>query len=396
MASAFAEQKALNGRRACRRKKMFEFQEIAQNAVIKVVGVGGAGGNAVNNMIREGIEDVEFIVANTDAQALRASLAPIKIQLGTTITRGLGAGGNPEVGKKSAIEDMEAIEEHLKGADLVFVTAGMGGGTGTGAAPVIASIAKDLGALTVAVVSKPFAFEGKKRNTFADQGLKFLKEHVDTYITVHNDKILDQCKENTLFDEAFKMADDVLRQGVQGISDAINSSGVVNVDFADIRTIMSSKGMALMGIGVGHGENRDIDAADRALNSPLITDASIDGAEALLLNITCGVDFRMQEMENIALRIYEAAGEDANIFKGVVIDPNMSGEIRVTVVATGLGKSREKKSVDLESFAEKTKSGNEIKRTLGSIRKNDHRLKTLSDFNEEESELPAYLRNQAD
>ncbi|PLX66049.1 MAG: cell division protein FtsZ [Denitrovibrio sp.] len=376
---------------------MFEFAEIASNAVIKVVGVGGAGGNAVNNMIRAGIEDVDFIAANTDAQALQANLAPVKIQLGTTITRGLGAGGNPEVGKKSAIEDMEAIEDHLRGADLVFVTAGMGGGTGTGAAPVIASIAKDLGALTVAVVSKPFAFEGKKRNIFADQGLKFLKEHVDTYITVHNDKILDQCKENTLFDEAFKMADDVLRQGVQGISDAINSSGVVNVDFADIRTIMGSKGMALMGIGVADGDNRDVVAAERALNSPLITDASIQGAEALLLNITCGMDFRMHEMENIALKIYEAAGEEANIFKGVVLDPGMTnGEIRVTVVATGLGKSREKKSVDLESFAEKSKAGSDIKRTLGSIRKNDHRLKTLSDFNEEESELPAYLRNQAD
>jgi cell division protein FtsZ len=375
---------------------MFEFAEIASNAVIKVVGVGGAGGNAVNNMIRAGIEDVDFIAANTDAQALRASLAPVKIQLGTTITRGLGAGGNPEVGKKSAIEDMEAIEEHLRGADLVFVTAGMGGGTGTGAAPVIASIAKDLGALTVAVVSKPFAFEGKKRNVFADQGLKFLKEHVDTYIVVHNDKILDQCRENTLFDDAFKMADDVLRQGVQGISDAINSSGVVNVDFADIRTIMGSKGMALMGIGVAEGEGRDLAAAEKALNSPLITDASIAGAEALLLNITCGMDFRMQEMENIALKIYEAAGEEANIFKGVVLDPEMHGEIRVTVVATGLGKAREKKAVDLESFAEKAKSGNDIKRTLGSIRKNDHRLKTLSDFNEEESELPAYLRNQAD
>jgi cell division protein FtsZ len=375
---------------------MFEFAEIASNAVIKVVGVGGAGGNAVNNMIRAGIEDVDFIAANTDSQALQANLAPVKIQLGTTITRGLGAGGNPEVGKKSAIEDMEAIEEHLKGADLVFVTAGMGGGTGTGAAPVIASIAKDMGALTVAVISKPFAFEGKKRNVFADQGLKFLKEHVDTYITVHNDKILDQCRENTLFDEAFKMADDVLRQGVQGISDAINSSGVVNVDFADIRTIMGSKGMALMGIGEAEGENRDVAAAEKALNSPLITDASIEGAEALLLNITCGMDFRMQEMENIALKIYEAAGDEANIFKGVVLDPTMNGEIRVTVVATGLGKAREKKPVDLESFAEKATSGNDIKRTLGSIRKNDHRLKTLSDFNEEESELPAYLRNQAD
>jgi len=375
---------------------MFEFAEMAQNAVIKVVGVGGAGGNAVNNMIRSGIEDVDFIAANTDAQALAANLAPVKIQLGTTITRGLGAGGNPEVGKKSAIEDMEAIEEHLKGADMVFVTAGMGGGTGTGAAPVIASIAKDMGALTVAVVSKPFNFEGKKRNVFADQGLKFLKEHVDTFIVVHNDKILEECEKHTLFEEAFKMADDVLRQGVQGISDAINSSGVVNVDFADVRTIMGSKGMALMGIGIADGENRDVVAAERALNSPLITDASICGAEALLLNITCGTDFRMSEMENIANKIYEAAGEEANIFKGVVIDPEMSGEIRVTVVATGLGKLREKKSVDIEAFAEKAKSGSEIKRSLGSIRKNDHRLKTLSDFNEEESELPAYLRNQAD
>ena len=371
---------------------MFEFAPLAQNAVIKVVGVGGAGGNAVNNMIRAGIADVEFIAANTDAQALASNLAPVKIQLGTTITRGLGAGGVPEVGKKAAIEDMEAIEQHLRGADLVFVTAGMGGGTGTGAAPVIASIAKDLGSLTVAVVSKPFAFEGRKRNDNAEQGLKFLKDHVDTYIVVHNDKIMDQCKENTLFEDAYKMADDVLRQGVQGISDAINSNGVVNVDFADIRTIMSSKGMALMGIGAAEGENRDLVAADRAL-----TDISIAGAEALLLNITCGRDFKMFEMDRIATKIYEAAGDEANIFKGVVINDDITnGELRVTVVATGLGKAREKKPVDLESFAEKTKVGREIKTTLGSIRKTDHRLKTLTDFNEEESELPAYLRNQAD
>lgn len=378
-------------------KLQFDFAPLPQNAVIKVVGVGGAGGNAVNNMIRAGIADVEFIAANTDAQALASNLAPVKIQLGTTITRGLGAGGVPEVGKKSAIEDMEAIEQHLRGADMVFVTAGMGGGTGTGAAPVIASIAKDLGALTVAVVSKPFAFEGRKRNDNAEQGLKFLKDHVDTYIVVHNDKIMDQCKENTLFEEAFKMADDVLRQGVQGISDAINSNGVVNVDFADIRTIMSSKGMALMGIGTAEGENRDLLAAEKALSSPLITDVSIAGADALLLNITCGTDFRMFEMDRIATKIYEAAGDEANIFKGVVINPDITnGELRVTVVATGLGKAREKKPVDLESFAEKAKVGKEIKMTLGTIRKTDHRLKTLTDFNEEESELPAYLRNQAD
>jgi cell division protein FtsZ len=375
---------------------MFEFTEIASNAVIKVVGVGGAGGNAINNMIRAGIEDVDFIAANTDAQALQANLAPVKIQLGTQMTRGLGAGGNPEVGKKSAVEDMEAIEEQLQGADLVFITAGMGGGTGTGAAPVIARVAKDMGALTVAIVSKPFAFEGKKRGLYADQGLKFLKEHVDTFIVVHNDKILDNCRENTLFDEAFKMADDVLRQGVQGISDAINASGVVNVDFADVRTIMGSKGMALMGIGVGNGEGRDVMAAERALNSPLITDVSISGAEAILLNITCGMDFLMHEMENISLKIYEAAGDDADIFTGVVLDPDMQGDIRVTVVATGLGKVKDKKSVDLESFAEKATSGKDIQKTLNSIRKNDHRLKTLSDFNEEESELPAYLRHQAD
>lgn len=376
---------------------MFEFAPVAQNAVIKVVGVGGAGGNAVNNMIRAGIADVEFIVANTDAQALASNLAPAKIQLGTTITRGLGAGGIPEVGKKSAIEDMEAIEQHLRGADLVFVTAGMGGGTGTGAAPVIASIAKDLGALTVAVVSKPFAFEGRKRNDNAEQGLKFLKDHVDTYIVVHNDKIMDQCKENTLFEDAFKMADDVLRQGVQGISDAINANGVVNVDFADIRTIMGSRGMALMGIGIAEGENRDLAAAEKALSSPLITDISIAGAEALLLNITCGKDFKMLEMDRIATKIYEAAGEDANIFKGVVINPDITnGELRVTVVATGLGKAREKKPVDLESFSEKQKPNMDVKLNINTIKRTDHRLKTLTDFNEEESELPAYLRNQAD
>ncbi|MEF3254112.1 MAG: cell division protein FtsZ, partial [Deferribacterales bacterium] len=254
---------------------MFEFEDVTSGAVIKVIGVGGAGGNAINNMINAGITNVEFIAANTDAQALAANLAPTKIQLGSKLTRGLGAGGNPEIGRKAAIEEQEVIEDALRGADLVFITAGLGGGTGTGAAPVIASIAKDLGALTVAVVSKPFYWEGKRRTEFAEQGLKFLKEHVDTYIVVPNDKLLDVIDKNTPFKEAFRIADDVLRQGVQGISDTINSSGYINVDFADIKTIMSSKGMALMGIGIASGENRDSDAARKALSSPLLVDSNI-------------------------------------------------------------------------------------------------------------------------
>jgi len=376
---------------------MFEFDEILSGAVIKVVGVGGAGGNAINNMINAGITSVEFIAANTDAQALAANLAPIKIQLGSKLTRGLGAGGNPEVGRKAAIEEQEAIEDALRGADLVFITAGMGGGTGTGAAPVIASIAKDLGALTVAVVSKPFYWEGKRRTEYAEQGLKFLKEHVDTYIVVPNDKLLDVIDKNTPFKEAFRIADDVLRQGVQGISDTINSNGYVNVDFADIKTILSSKGMALMGIGIASGENRDQDAARKALSSPLLVDSSIRGAEAILLNVTGGNDITMTEVSNIAGIVYEAAGEDAAIYKGVVIDPDMEGFIKVTVVATGLGKVKETKTVNINEYIQpKAQTIDNTVKKIQQIKKRDLGLKTLDDYDDEEINIPTYIRNQAD
>ncbi|BAI80083.1 cell division protein FtsZ [Deferribacter desulfuricans SSM1] len=376
---------------------MFEFEEIKSGAVIKVIGVGGAGGNAINNMIRAGIEGVEFIAANTDEQVLRNNLAPVKIQLGTKLTRGLGAGGNPEIGRKAAVEDAEAIEEALRGADMVFITAGMGGGTGTGAAPVIASIAKDLGALTVAVVSKPFYWEGRKRNEYAEQGIKFLKDHVDTYIVVPNDRLLDVIDKNTPFVEAFRIADDVLRQGVQGISDTINSSGYINVDFADVKSIMSSKGMALMGIGEASGENRDVEAARRALNSPLLADANIKGAEGILINITGGADITMFEVQNIAQLVYETAGETSNIFKGVVIDPELEGKCRVTVVATGLGKVREEKTVNIDEYIKKgSQEVTNIMKRVKTIKSMDKSLRSIGDFDEEELEIPTYLRKQAD
>jgi cell division protein FtsZ len=377
---------------------MFEFESITSGAVIKVIGVGGAGGNAINNMIKAGIEGVEFISANTDAQALSKNLAPVKIQLGTNLTKGLGAGGNPEVGRKAAVEDAESIEDALRGADLVFVTAGMGGGTGTGAAAVIASIAKDMGALTVAVVSKPFYWEGKRRNEFAEQGLKFLKEHVDTFIAVPNDRLLDIIDKNTSFTEAFRIADDVLRQGVQGISDTINSEGYINVDFADIRAIMESKGMALMGIGQASGENRDIEAAKKALMSPLLADANIKGAEGILINITGGQDITMYEIQNIAQYIYENSGEDAAIYKGVVIDEKYQGQIKVTVVATGLGRVKETpKTVKMDEYIKNTTpEASKIIKKVQNIRNIDRGLKTLDDFDEEEYEIPTYIRKQVD
>ncbi|MBZ4672660.1 cell division protein FtsZ [Deferribacteraceae bacterium V6Fe1] len=377
---------------------MFEFETFNSGAVIKVIGVGGAGGNAINNMIKSGIEGVEFISANTDAQALSKNLAPVKIQLGTNLTKGLGAGGNPEVGRKAAVEDAESIEDALRGADLVFVTAGMGGGTGTGAAAVIASIAKDMGALTVAVVSKPFYWEGKRRNEFAEQGLKFLKEHVDTFIAVPNDRLLDIIDKNTSFTEAFRIADDVLRQGVQGISDTINSEGYINVDFADVRAIMESKGMALMGIGQASGENRDIEAAKKALMSPLLADANIKGAEGILINITGGQDVTMYEIQNIAQYIYENSGEDAAIYKGVVIDDKYQGQIKVTVVATGLGRVKEtQKTVKMDEYIKNTTpEASKIIKKVQSIRNIDRGLKTLDDFDEEEFEIPTYIRKQVD
>ena len=304
-------------------------------ARIKVIGVGGGGGNAVNRMIQSGIKGVEFMVANTDVQAMRASLAPTKLQIGGKLTKGLGAGANPEVGKQAALEDTDRILEALHGADMIFITTGMGGGTGTGAAPIIASLAAELGALTVAVVTKPFAFEGKRRRVQAEQGIRGLRDTVDTLITIPNERLLNFVERGTSLGDAFKMADDILRQAVQGISDLITVPGEINLDFADVKTIMHGMGMALMGTGVSTGEHRAVEAAQRAISSPLLEEASIEGAKGVLINITGSSDMTLFEVHEAASVIQEAADEEANIIFGTVIDNNMRDEIKVTVIATG-------------------------------------------------------------
>ncbi len=313
-----------------------EFSDHSEvQARIKVIGVGGGGGNALNTMIASGLEGVEFIAANTDAQALTQNLAPTKIQIGPQLTKGLGAGGNPDIGRKSALEDVQRVAESLQGADMVFVTAGMGGGTGTGAAPVIAQIARDQGALTVGVVTRPFGFEGRRRTGFADQGVRDLVESVDTIITIPNEKLLSLCDDDMPMLEAFHRADDVLVQAVRGISDLITNAGMINVDFADVKTIMSSNGRALMGTGFGKGERRALEAAEMAIRSPLLDDVCVEGATGILLNFTAGPDIRLREINEAASLVQQAAHEDANIIFGVVTDPNMSEVVKVTVIATG-------------------------------------------------------------
>jgi cell division protein FtsZ len=304
-------------------------------AKIKVVGVGGAGGNAINTMIHSGLDGVEFFAANTDTQALQNNAAPGRIQLGINLTRGLGAGATPEVGRKAALEDVQRIAEALAGADMVFVTAGMGGGTGTGAAPIIAQIARDQGALTVGVVTKPFAFEGRRRMKNALAGLEELRQSVDTIITIPNEKLLTVADDDMSMLEAFRRADDVLLQAVRGISDLIVRSGVINVDFADVRTIMSCTGKALMGTGYGRGANRALEAADVAINSPLLDDISIAGATGILINFTASPDVKLKEVKDAASMVQEAAHEEANIIFGLVSDPNMEDVVKVTVIATG-------------------------------------------------------------
>jgi cell division protein FtsZ len=314
---------------------MLEFDtSVDQLAVIKVIGVGGGGNNAVNRMIEHGVQGVDFIAVNTDAQALNLSKAEIKLQIGTKLTRGLGAGANPEVGKKAAEESREQLEEVLRGADMVFVTAGMGGGTGTGAAPVIAQIARDLGALTVGVVTRPFTFEGRKRQTQAIGGIGGMKESVDTLIVIPNDKLLQIVDKSTPMLEAFREADNVLRQGVQGISDLIATPGLINLDFADVKTIMSNKGSALMGIGIATGENRAAEAAKKAISSPLL-ESSIDGAKGVLMNITGGSNLSLFEVQEAADIVASASDEEVNMIFGSVINENLKDEIIVTVIATG-------------------------------------------------------------
>ncbi|MBF0136353.1 MAG: cell division protein FtsZ [Magnetococcus sp. DMHC-1] len=315
----------------------FEQNDETKGARIKVVGVGGGGGNAINNMIQSQLDKVEFIVANTDAQALTRNLAPIRIQIGEGVTRGLGAGAKPDMGMRAAEESRERIQEALHGADMVFITAGMGGGTGTGAAPIIAKIAKEMQILTVAVVTKPFGFEGKRRMKFAEEGLAELRKHVDTVITIPNQKLLGVVGKNTTILEAFRKADDILHQAVRGITDLITIPGLINVDFADVRTVMDEMGQAMMGAAEASGDTRALDAATQAISSPLLDDVSIHGARGVLINITGGYNLALQEVDEAATVVRDMAHEDAIIVFGAVLDEAMEDSVRVTVVATGIG-----------------------------------------------------------
>src|SRR5579871_1989826 len=318
---------------------MFELiEKLAPNAVIKVIGVGGGGGNAVAHMLNSNIEGVDFVVCNTDAQAIKGCGGRMHLQLGANVTKGLGAGANPEVGRQAALEDRERIEEMLDGADMVFITAGMGGGTGTGAAPVVAQLAKEKGILTVAVVTKPFPFEGRRRMQVALKGIEDLSQHVDSLITVPNEKLLSVLGREVTLLNAFKAANDVLLGAVQGIADLITRPGLINVDFADVRTVMSEMGMAMMGTGIGTGDNRARLAAEAAIASPLLEDVDLTGAKGVLVNITAGLDLSIGEFEEVGNVIKQFASDDATVVVGTVIDPEMANQIRVTVVATGLGK----------------------------------------------------------
>jgi len=319
---------------------LLDEEPVRVGANIKVIGVGGGGSNAVNRMVRTGFENVQFIVANTDAQALAGSPASSKVQLGRQLTKGLGAGADPKVGREAALEDTEKILEVLTGADLVFVTTGLGGGTGTGAAPVIASLANQLGALTVAVVTRPFKFEGKRRAQQAEAGHRDLMEAVDTIITIPNERLLATVAKTTSMSDAFATADDVLRQAIQGISDLILMPGLINLDFADVKTVMSRMGMAIMGTGVAEGENRATVAATAAVSSPLLEDASVQGARGVIINVTGGRDLKLSEINDASDIVYQAAHEDANIIFGAVEDPSMEGRVKITVIATGFDHNR--------------------------------------------------------
>jgi cell division protein FtsZ len=362
--------------------------ELETFAVIRVVGVGGSGGNAVNRMIGGKLRGVEFIAINTDAQALLHNEAPIKIQIGKETTRGLGAGADVELGRKAIEENKDEIYEALKGSDMVFVTCGMGGGTGTAAAPVVAQIAKELGALTVAVVTKPFTFEGNRRKKVSELGIEELHDKVDTLITIPNDRILQVIDKKTSLLDAFGIVDDVLRQGVQGISDLITLHGIINVDFADVRTIMQDAGSALMGIGRATGDNRAIEAARQAIDSPLL-EISIDGAKGILFNITGGPDMGMYEIDEAAKAITEAADPDANIIFGAIVDDAMSGEIKITVIATGFDLER-KKPKEFAAIEKKEEEEKEEERPLLRKRKLEEEAEEESD----ELEVPAFIRRK--
>ena len=384
---------------------MFELMDTeATNANIKVIGVGGGGGNAVKNMVDSGVEGVEFICANTDAQALDGSPVKSLIQLGNTLTKGLGAGANPEVGREAALEDRERIKELVSGTDMLFITAGMGGGTGTGAAPVVAEMAKELGVLTVAVVTKPFPFEGPKRMAMAEKGIAELAKHVDSIITIPNAKLLTSLGKNTSLLDAFKAANDVLLGAVQGIADLITRPGLINVDFADVRTVMSEMGMSMMGTGVAQGDERATKAAEAAISSPLLDDINLQGAKGILVNITAGLDMGIHEFEEVGAAVRQFAHDEATVVVGTVIDPEMSDEIRVTLVATGL----EQKGAELKAVPTQEKQTS----TLQQIEIEQPRMvagggsttpyfesapaSTSTKTDSSYLDIPAFLRNQAD
>jgi cell division protein FtsZ len=373
---------------------MLEFDtNLDSLATIKVIGVGGGGNNAVNRMIEHGVQGVEFIAVNTDAQALNLSKAEVKMQIGAKLTRGLGAGANPEVGKKAAEESKEQIEEALRGADMVFVTAGMGGGTGTGAAPVIAQIARDLGALTVGVVTRPFTFEGKKRSNQASGGIGAMKEAVDTLIVIPNDRLLEIVDKSTPMLEAFREADNVLRQGVQGISDLIATPGLINLDFADVKTIMSNKGSALMGIGVAAGENRATEAAKKAINSPLL-ETSIDGAQGVLMNITGGSNLSLYEVQEAADIVATATDQEVNMIFGSVINETLKDEIIVTVIATGFNEEVAQPKVTRPSFGQVKTSVTPVKREHKREEAQQEPVRNTNVSQEDALDIPTFLRNR--
>lgn len=379
---------------------MFELMDGApQNAVIKLIGVGGGGGNAVAHMVRSNIEGVEFICANTDAQALKNVPAKVSLQIGENITKGLGAGANPEIGRQAALEDRERIQEVIEGTDMLFITAGMGGGTGTGAVPVVAQIARDMGILSVAVVTKPFPFEGAKRMDVAERGLRELNQYVDSLITIPNEKLLSVLGKHVPLLEAFNAANDILRGAVQGIAELITRPGLINVDFADVRTVMAEMGMAMMGSGTARGENRAAEAVEAAVSSPLLENVNLSGAKGILINVTAGLDMAIGEFEEVGNAVKAFASDNATVVVGTVIDPELEGEMRVTVVATGLGQLESTRvrpaltlddgKLDYENLDRPT-----VIRNAGSL---SREAPPQTDSRQiEYLDIPAFLRRQAD
>ncbi|HUN63045.1 MAG TPA: cell division protein FtsZ [Candidatus Sulfotelmatobacter sp.] len=385
------------------------FSEELQPAKLKVIGVGGGGCNAVNRMIRAKVEGVEFITANTDLQALKMSQAPVKLQLGAKLTKGLGAGANPEVGRKAALEDTEKIIEALEGADMIFITSGLGGGTGSGAAPVVASLASELGALSVAVVTKPFAFEGKRRMLQAQQALEELVGVVDTVIVIPNERLMETVEPGTSFFDAFRIADDILRQAVQGISDIITVPGIINRDFADVKTIMHGQGYAVMGTAVASGQNRAVDAANRAISSPLLEDNSIQGAQGILINICGSSTLSLQEVHDASSVIQKAAHENANIIFGAVMDENMKDMVKITVIAAGFKETARRQQIpqQKQSFLPRTwKAGREVPEqaelpvtppnVVNQVKQNVREVREVTpDVAKDDLDVPTFLRRQA-